>query len=295
MANSFGTIFRITTFGESHGPMIGVVIDGVESGFPIDENKIAAELSRRRPTEPGARIEKDDFLFVSGIFEGKTTGAPLTVLISNTDIRSEDYAELKDKFRPGHADWTYHIRYSNRDYRGGGRSSGRETAARVAAGAIAKQILDKYGVSFKSELSIPLEPHDGDSRGGYVTLCISGIPAGIGEPVFDKLDALLAHAIVSIGAVKGIEFGEGFNSALLYGSQNNDLMDGGSFLSNHSGGILGGLSTGQNLILRVAVKPTPSIGITGRHDECIAKRIAPVIEAMAAVTILDLIYLSRAR
>ncbi len=318
MSNTFGCIFKVTTFGESHGPMLGVVIDGIESGFKLDLDALRKEMDRRRPNTScfsSARAESDQFEIVSGLFEGKTTGTPLTILIKNEDAKSSDYEKLKDLYRPGHADETYQARYGIRDYRGGGRASARETACRVAAGAIAKQILFQKGITITTEIhSIGGKTCDfektlqeakirKDSVGGTIDCLVTGIPMGIGEPVFDKLDACLAHAVMSIGAVKGIEFGSGFGCERLYGSENNK--------PENSGGMLGGITDGTPISFRVAVKPTPSIeqkqvmkktdgteveaSIEGRHDVCICLRIGPVIEAMTAMVLLDQIYLRNAR
>ena len=318
MSNSFGSVFKVTTFGESHGPMMGVVIDGIESGFELDLKAIQTELDKRKPNSScytSARAESDTFEIVSGLFEGKTTGTPLTLIIKNEDAKSSDYEKLKDLYRPGHADETYQARYGIRDYRGGGRASGRETVCRVAAGAIAKQLLAQQGINITTEIhSIGGKTHDfektlqeakerKDSVGGSIDCLITGVPMGIGEPVFDKIDACIAHAVMSIGAVKGIEFGSGFGCENLFGSENNK--------PENSGGMLGGITDGTPISFRVAVKPTPSIempqimkttkgteiesSIEGRHDVCIALRIGPVIEAMTAMVLLDQIYLKNAR
>lgn len=318
MSNTFGSILKITTFGESHGPMLGVVIDGLESGFKLDLLAINKEMKRRSPNGDNftsTRDEEDQIEIVSGLFEGKTTGTPLTILIKNKDARPSDYEKLKALYRPGHADATYQARYGIRDYRGGGRASGRETVCRVAAGAIAKQILAKKGIILTSKIhsiggkttafeeTLQQAKNNNDSVGGTIDCLVTGVPMGIGEPVFDKLDACIAHAVMSIGAVKGIEFGSGFNCENLLGSENNK--------EQYSGGVLGGISDGTNLHFRVAVKPTPSIGktqlmkttngkmietsIEGRHDTCICLRIGPVIEAMTALVLLDQIYLKNAR
>ena len=340
--SSFGNIFKITTFGESHGAALGVVIDGVPAGLPIDLEFIQAELDRRRPGQSSlttARKEGDQAEILSGVLNGIATGTPLAIIIRNTDQRSKDYSKLEHTFRPGHADYTYTAKYGIRDVRGGGRSSGRETAARVAAGAVAKLFLQSLGVkitAFAQEIAgIKAETFDAgeieqnparcpdavaaqkmieavaiaaaqkDSVGGIVGCQITGVPAGWGEPVFDKLDALLAHAMLSLGAVKGIEFGAGFAAAAMRGSENNDALQAGanSFVTNNAGGILGGISNGDEINFRIAVKPTPSISqvqstiddqgngctmeITGRHDPCIVPRIVPVVEAMAAVVLAD--------
>jgi len=354
--NTFGTLFRITTFGESHGSALGVTIDGCPSGLALDEKVIQRELDRRRPgahasnsdgtLNPAttARKEADACEILSGVFEGKTTGTPIAVIVRNTNQRSDDYGDIISKFRPGHADFTFFAKYGTRDYRGGGRSSARETIGRVAAGAVAKAFLATKGITvtaWTSEaLGIKCETFSeeaiesnqfracdgkaaarmlerviklksrGDSGGGIISCRITGVPAGLGEPVFDKIDAELARAILSIGAIKGIEFGSGFESARMTGSEWNDPMRRAAasgtpeFESNHAGGILGGISTGAEIAFRAAVKPVPSIGIAqrtvdvdgnecdiairGRHDVCICPRVVPVIESMAALVITDL-------
>ena len=313
MSNTFGSFFRVTTFGESHGPMIGAVIDGIESNLPLDVGRIQKELDRRRPAQnefESQRNEHDRIEIVSGVFEGRTTGTPVAILIRNTDQHSKDYENLKDVYRPGHADETYEARYGVRDYRGGGRASGRETAARVAAGAVAKQVLESKGIAIESRIIsihgrkenfdevLEEAKRKGESVGGVLECTVKGMPKGIGEPVFDKLDAYIAHAVMSIGAIRGIEFGSGFSSELLYGSESN--------LPCNAGGILGGISDGNDIGFRVAVKPTPSIAkpqpmktrdggmrevrIEGRHDVCICLRIGPVVEAMTAIAVLDQLY-----
>ncbi|MBQ7159522.1 MAG: chorismate synthase [Treponema sp.] len=363
--NTIGTIFKVTTFGESHGAGLGCVIDGCPAGIPIDLDAVQADLDRRKPgaTFAGknnaavtARKEADHAEVLSGIFEGKSEGTPIAIVIRNTSQHSKDYGNLANTFRPGHADFGYFAKYGFRDYRGGGRSSGRETAARVAAGAIAKQVLkailgDNVTITAYTERAagISIEKIDfseieqnslraadnaaaekmaakieearmnKDSVGGIVACRVSGIPAGLGEPVFGKLDAELARAILSVGAVKGIEFGAGFSAADSTGSKNNDPMriaaDGSvRFESNNAGGIIGGISNGADIFFRVAVKPVPSIFreqktisaqgdgsytdsdlvIEGRHDVCLCPRIVPVIEAMAAITLADLLLQNRA-
>jgi chorismate synthase len=346
-ANTFGKFFTITTFGESHGQAIGVVIDGVPPKIPLSASDIHFDLKRRRPGQSHmttARKEEDEPQILSGVFEGKTTGTPLCILIPNADSRSKDYSAIKDVFRPGHADFTFLKKYGIRDYRGGGRSSGRETAARVAAGAVAKKILRQHQISViaftravadvyaqKVDYSVieknPVRSpdmtaaqammekidaarQDKDSVGGIIEAVIHGCPVGLGEPVFDKLDALLAHALVSIGGVKGIEFGAGFQAARMKGSAHNDkfYLDGDRVrsTSNHAGGILGGISSGEDIRLRLAVKPTSSIGqpqntvttngqdttiaIEGRHDPCLCPRMVPVVEAMIALTLVDRLF-----
>jgi chorismate synthase len=356
--NTFGAAFRVTTFGESHGAGVGVVVDGSPAGVLLDEGLIQRDLDRRRPgvnTETGTtRSEPDKAEILSGVFEGRTTGTPIAILIRNTNQHSADYDALKDLFRPGHADFTFQAKYGFRDHRGGGRSSGRETAGRVAGGAVAKAMLQTVlgaeyhataftlraaGVSCATiDYSVidanPLRAADleaakmmeerilalrerGDSAGGIVECRVTGLPAGLGESVFDKLDALLAQAMLSLGAVKGIEFGAGFAAADGQGSTMNDgfFSKNGQvgLRSNNAGGVLGGMSTGEELVFRVAVKPVPSIAaeqdtvraigkgdgeaphyadakvtIKGRHDGCICPRIVPVVEAMTHLVIADL-------
>lgn len=342
--NSFGTIFTITTFGESHGPAIGVVCDGVPPNIALSEADIQRDLDRRRPGQSSVttpRQESDTVEILSGVFEGKTTGTSLAMIIRNTNQQSKDYSDIKSKYRPGHADFTFQQKYGIRDYRGGGRSSGRETAARVAAGAVAKACLSQLGVqiiaytksvgaieSTSIDISVieqnPVRCPDlnaakkmvalieqlrdeGDSIGGVVEAVITGCPTGLGDPVFDKLDAMIAHALMSIGTIKGIEFGLGFSATLLKGSEHNDafIQKAGKIgtLTNNAGGILGGISNGEPIICRVAVKPPSSISksqhtvtqdqtpteieVHGRHDPCICPRVVPVVESMLAVTILD--------
>lgn len=340
--NSFGTAYTVTTFGESHGPALGVIIDGVESGFKIDEGAIQKEMDRRRPgANPTGteRNEIDKLTILSGTYEGFTTGTPIAMILYSTNQRSADYSHLEHVYRPGHADWTFAQKYGIRDIRGGGRSSGRETSARVAAGALAKQLLAKRGITIKAgtvqvgeviarerhwdETDNPLSCPDRkaaqsmvalieqvrnekDSIGGIIECRVEGVRPGLGEPVFGKLEALLSHAVMSIGAVKGIQFGDGFACASMRGSQFNDQRTSDGFLSNHAGGILGGISSGQEIVLQAAIKPTASIGkpqqtvtknnetttlkIEGRHDPCICSRAVVVIESMVAITLLDLYY-----
>jgi len=318
--NTFGKNFRITTFGESHGRALGVVIDGCPAGMELAEADIRPLLDRRRPGKSplaSGRTERDRVEILSGIFEGRTTGAPIAMIVRNEDARSEDYEELRGIFRPGHADFTYHEKYGIRDHRGGGRSSGRETVARVAAGAVALKILREQGISIAGrivevhgktrqqeiEREILAAKNAGDSVGGIAEIVAQGCPPGLGEPVFGKLDAQIAGAMMGIGAVKGVEIGDGFAVAKKFGSENNDPMTRDGFASNHAGGILGGISTGREIVVRIAVKPTPSIGkpqktrdtrgneveitITGRHDPCIVPRIIPVAEAMLALVLAD--------
>lgn len=343
--STYGNIFKITTWGESHGKGLGVVIDGCPAGIPLCEEDIQKDMDRRKPgsNKYGTkRQEGDKVEIMSGVFEGKTTGTPISLIIFNQDQRSRDYSNICNVYRPGHADLGFETKYGFRDYRGGGRSSGRETSARVAAGAVARKLLEELGIEIKAYTTAicnvkaeninlsecannPLYMPDNnaaekasklldeaikncDSVGGIVECNITGLPIGIGEPVFDKLDASLSKAIMSIGATKGIEFGTGFDSAESYGSYNNDnfYMDNGNIKkeTNHSGGVLGGFSDGSDVKFRVAFKPTPSIAqpqktvnnsgenteitITGRHDPIVVPRAVVVVEAMAAVTIADL-------
>lgn len=347
--SSFGTIFKITTWGESHGKALGVTIDGCPAGIPLTEEDIQKELDRRKPgSNPYGtkRNESDTAIILSGVFEGKTTGTPITIAVYNADHHSADYSNIADKFRPGHADYGFQAKYGFRDYRGGGRSSGRETLCRVAAGAVAKKILSELGIEvmaytisigpvsidrdkmdiskrFDNPLVMPDEEaaekaaayldkcmSERDSAGGVAECVIKGVPAGIGEPVFDKLDAVLGMAVLSIGAVKGIEFGAGFSASSMRGSQNNDpfVSENGTVkkLSNNSGGILGGISDGSDIIFRAAFKPTPSISqkqqtvntsgenieieIKGRHDPIIVPRAIVVVEAMSAIALTDMIF-----
>jgi len=338
--SSFGTLFRVTTFGESHGGAVGVVVEGVTPGLGLCDADIQAQLDRRRPGQSAVttpRQEADTVHILSGVFEGRATGTPVMMLVYNRDQRPEAYADIRDLFRPGHADYTYFHKYGLRDYRGSGRASGRETVGRVAAGAIARKQLAQRGVSItaycKRAGGIECEALDfteieqnivraadreaarrivekilaaraaNDSIGGVVECRVRGVPAGLGEPVFDKLDADLAKAILSIGATKGIEFGAGFAAADMTGSQHNDQMDHSGFLTNHAGGILGGISTGAEIIFRVAFKPTASIAqpqrtvdvhgheVTcethGRHDPAVFPRAIPVVEAMTAIVLED--------
>lgn len=339
-ANTYGDIIRVTTFGESHGPALGAVLDGVKPGIEFSAEDIQAQLNRRRPGQSAVttpRDEKDRVEVLSGVFDGKTTGAPIAMVIFNRDHDSSKYEGIKDLFRPGHADFMYYRKYGLRDHRGGGRSSGRETAGRVLGGAFARQELAQRGVrlvahaveiagitarrcDYEAIESNPVrcaDPEaaeqmvrailaakdDNDSVGGVVQLEIHSLPAGLGDPVFQKLDARLTAAIMTIGAIKGIEVGDGFALTRRRGSQSNDAMAERSFVSNHAGGITGGISTGQPVVLRIAVKPTSSIArpqrtldtrlqdrtieTHGRHDPCIVPRVIPVIESMAALALLD--------
>jgi len=296
---------------------MGCVIDGCPAGLEVSANEIEAELARRRPSSAfGSRDETDTPEILSGIFEGKTLGSPIAIIVRNKNQNSGDYDKLKDIYRPGHADFTWQAKYGRRDHRGGGRSSGRETLSRVAAGAVAKKFLSLHGIaiSARSLTSPDIEKirSEGDSAGGIISCCVKGMPAGLGEPVFDKLDARLAEAVISIGACKGIEFGAGFSAADMKGSENNDQPGGngnGEFASNNSGGILGGISTGQDILFKAAFKPTPSISkkqkaydkngniveieIHGRHDTCIVPRAVVVVEAMTALVLADFLLLSR--
>ena len=318
--NSFGRNFRITSFGESHGAAVGVVIDGCPAGMKLTREDIQPLLDRRRPgTSPltSSRNEKDQAEILSGIFEGKTTGAPIAMMVRNEHQKPSDYEELREKFRPGHADFTWQEKYGIRDHRGGGRSSGRETLGRVAAGAVALKYLSEHGITVNGRIlavhgktnpdefqqEIMMAKEAGDSVGGIVKITAAGCPPGLGDPVFGKLDALIAGAMMGIGAVKGVELGDGFGAAARFGSENNDPMTRDGFLSNHAGGILGGISSGQDIVVRIAVKPTPSIvkvqqtrdihgdvveiSVGGRHDPCIVPRIVPVAEAMLALVLVD--------
>ena len=351
--NSFGTLFRFTTWGESHGPAIGCVVDGVPPLLDLAEPDIQHWLDRRKPGQSRfttQRREADEVRILSGVFEGKTTGTPIALEIQNTDQRSKDYGEIKDRFRPGHADYTYYAKYGIRDYRGGGRSSARETASRVAAGAVARVILGP-GITIRGAL-VQIGAHRidrdrwdwdeiernpfwcpdaaaatqweayldsvrkaGSSIGAVIEVIASGVPAGLGNPIYRKLDAELASAMMSINAVKGVEIGDGFAAAALSGEDNADEMRMGNtgvrFLSNHAGGILGGISTGQDIVVRFAVKPTSSIlterrtvtvdGIEttistkGRHDPCVGIRAVPVGEAMMAAVLADHLMQHRAQ
>ena len=325
--STLGRIFTVTTWGESHGKAIGVVIDGCPAGVPLEEEDIQKLLDRRKPGQnrfTTARKEGDLVEILSGTFEGKTTGTPISLIVRNQDQRSRDYSAISEIYRPGHADYTFDAKYGFRDYRGGGRSSGRETIGRVAAGAIAEKILGKLGIEVRAYAK-KIGPYDAsdkeaveaylndkmskmDSVGGIVECRVTGMPAGIGDPVFEKLDANLAKAVMSIGAVKGVEIGDGFGAALALGSENNDPFraDGNGKIrkkTNHSGGILGGISDGSEIVLRAAFKPTASIAqvqesvnrsgenveiqVKGRHDPVIVNRAVVVVESMVALTVLD--------
>lgn len=338
--NSFGTLFRITTWGESHGKALGVVIDGCPPGLEISEEEIQKEMEKRRPgvgIGTSSRKERDRIEILSGVFEGKTTGTPISIIIWNEDVDSTPYDEMRDIFRPGHADFTYQVKYGIRDHRGGGRASARETVGRVAAGAVAKKILRKERteiMAYTVELGgvraekIDFEAIDknvfrcpdpqaalsmekrieevklqGDTLGGVVEILVQGCPPGLGEPVFDKLESDLAKALMSIGAVKGVEVGAGFGMTRMLGSEGNDPLGPEGFRKNDAGGILGGISSGADLLMRVAVKPIPSIRleqrtvdssmqpislqIKGRHDVSAIPRINSVCEAMVAIVLTD--------
>ncbi|APJ15323.1 TPA: chorismate synthase [Aeromonas hydrophila] len=347
--NSFGQLFRVTTFGESHGLALGAVVDGCPPGLEISETDLQGDLDRRKPgtsryTTP--RREPDEVKILSGVFEGKTTGTSIGLLIENTDQRSKDYSDIKDLFRPGHADYTYHQKYGQRDYRGGGRSSARETAMRVAAGAIAKKYLKQvHGIEITGFLSqlgpIKAEAFDaaqieqnpfffpdagklealdqymrdlkkeGNSIGAKVQVIASNVPVGLGEPVFDRLDADIAHAMMGINAVKGVEIGDGFAVVEQKGSEHRDEMTPAGFASNHAGGILGGISSGQDIVVSMALKPTSSITVPGktittegeatemitkgRHDPCVGIRAVPIAEAMLALVLMDHLLRHRAQ
>jgi chorismate synthase len=347
VSNSYGTLFKITTFGESHGVAIGVIIDGCPAGLEIDELFVQSELSRRKPGQSKIttqRKEEDTFKILSGVFEGKSTGTPIAIVIENQDQRSKDYGHIENTFRPSHADFTYQEKYGIRDHRGGGRSSARETAARVAAGAIAKLLLKEYSIeinAFVSQVGELKAPHyslldfsktednivrcpdpamaekmialidqvrlDRDTIGGIVTCVIKNTPVGLGEPVFDKLHAELGKAMLSINAVKGFEYGSGFEGVQLRGSQHNDEFynDQGKIRTktNHSGGVQGGISNGEDIYFNVAFKPVATImqdqqtvdkdgneavvSGKGRHDPCVVPRAVPIVEAMAALVVVD--------
>ncbi|MCF5725896.1 chorismate synthase [Aeromonas veronii] len=347
--NSFGQLFRVTTFGESHGLALGAVVDGCPPGLEISEADLQGDLDRRKPgtsryTTP--RREPDEVKILSGVFEGKTTGTSIGLLIENTDQRSKDYSDIKDLFRPGHADYTYHQKYGQRDYRGGGRSSARETAMRVAAGAIAKKYLKQvHGIEITGFLSqlgpIKAEAFDaaqieqnpfffpdagkleeldqymrdlkkeGNSIGAKVQVIARNVPVGLGEPVFERLDADIAHAMMGINAVKGVEIGDGFAVVEQKGSEHRDEMTPAGFASNHAGGILGGISSGQDIVVSMALKPTSSITVPGktintegeaiemitkgRHDPCVGIRAVPIAEAMLALVLMDHLLRHRAQ
>jgi chorismate synthase len=346
--NTFGKLFTVTTFGESHGPALGCIIDGCPPGIEISEADLQRDLDRRKPgtsRHTTQRREPDEVKILSGVFEGKTTGTPIGLLIENTDQRSKDYSNIASSFRPGHADYTYLQKYGVRDYRGGGRSSARETAMRVAAGAVAKKWLAAKGIEVRGYLSqlgpvkaeqvVWEEVHNnpffcpdpdkvkemedymddlrksGDSVGAKLTVVASGAPVGLGEPIFDRLDAELAHALMSINAVKGVEIGDGFDVVEQKGTEHRDEMTPEGFLSNHAGGILGGISTGQDIIAHIALKPTSSLRIPGQsvdcdgnvievvtkgcYDPCVGIRATPIAEAMMAMVLVDHLLRNRAQ
>lgn len=339
--NSFGKLFIVTTFGESHGPTIGGIVDGCPPGLALAAADLQVDLDRRRPgrsRHTTQRRESDQVRILSGVFEGRTTGTPIGLTIHNQDQRSKDYSEIATKFRPGHADYSYEMKYGVQDYRGGGRSSARETAIRVAAGGIAKKYLrDRLGIRVRGYLSQlgPIRPtgldweqveknpffcpdasvvpaleaymdalrKEGDSIGAQVTVVAESVPAGLGEPVFDRLDADIAHALMSINAVKGMEIGAGFACVTQKGTEHRDEITPNGFLSNNAGGVLGGISSGQDIVARIALKPTSSLRLpgrtidrsgtateiitTGRHDPCVGIRATPIAEAMLAIVIMD--------
>ena len=339
--NSFGKLFVVTTFGESHGPAIGCIVDGCPPGMELSEADIQVDLDRRRPgrsRHTTQRNEPDQVKILSGIFEGKTTGTPIGLIVENKDQRSKDYGDIKDKFRPGHADYTYHQKYGIRDYRGGGRSSARETTMRVAAGAIARKYLrQRLGIEVHGYVArlgpIELEAKDlsivndnpffcadpdrldeldrymddlrekGDSIGAKISVLASNVPPGLGEPVFDKLEADLAYGLMSINAVKGVELGAGFAAVIQHGSEHRDEMSASGFSKNDAGGTLGGISSGQDILASIALKPTSSISVPGktidkagkatqivtkgRHDPCVGLRATPIAEAMVALVLMD--------
>ncbi len=339
--NSFGKLFTVTSFGESHGPAIGCIVDGCPPGMPLTGADLQHDLDRRKPGKSRhttQRREADEVQILSGVFEGRTTGTPIGLIIHNTDQRSKDYSKIMDRFRPGHADYTYQQKYGVRDYRGGGRSSARETAMRVAAGAIAKKYLrEQQGIEirgylaqlgplrleFKDWLSVEnnaffcpdparvgeLEEYmdalrkEGNSVGARINVVATGVPPGLGEPIFDRLDADIAHAMMSINAVKAVEMGAGFDCVSQKGTEHRDEITPQGFLSNHAGGVLGGISSGQDILVSIALKPTSSIRLpgqtvdidgnavevvtTGRHDPCVGIRATPIAEAMLAIVLMD--------
>ncbi|WP_211828217.1 chorismate synthase [Kistimonas asteriae] len=346
--NTIGKLFTVTTFGESHGPGLGCIVDGCPPGIPLDEQMLQQDLDRRKPGTSRyttQRREPDAVRILSGVFEGVTTGTPIGLLIENTDQRSKDYSEIKDRFRPAHADYGYWHKYGIRDYRGGGRSSARETAMRVAAGAIARQFLKAQGIAVRGYLSqmgpIKAETFDwdevyrnpffcpdaakaaemadyintlrkeGNSIGARITVIATGLMPGLGEPVFDRLDADLAHALMSINAVKGVEIGAGFDCVEQKGTDHRDEMTPEGFLSNNAGGILGGITTGQDVVAHIALKPTSSLLVPGRsidveghpvevvtkgrHDPCVGVRATPIAEAMMAIVLMDHLLRHRAQ
>ncbi|WP_428033975.1 chorismate synthase [Amphritea sp.] len=346
--NTYGKLFTVTTFGESHGPALGCIIDGCPPGIELTEADLQRDLDRRKPgtsRHTTQRREADEVKILSGVFEGKTTGTPIGLLIENTDQRSKDYSNIEETFRPAHADYVYTHKYGFRDYRGGGRSSARETAMRVAAGAVAKKFLAAKGVEVRGYLSqlgpIKIDGFDwdqveqnpffcpdvnkvaemeaymdalrkeGNSVGAKISVSATGVPVGLGEPIFDRLDAELAHALMSINAVKGVEIGDGFACVAQKGTEHRDEMTPEGFLSNHSGGILGGISTGQEITAHIALKPTSSLRLPGRsinsrgeaievvthgrHDPCVGIRATPIAEAMMAIVLMDHLLRHRAQ
>ena len=347
--NSIGKLFTVTSFGESHGPAIGCIVDGCPPGMALSESDLQHDLDRRKPGKSRhttQRRESDEVQILSGVFEGRTTGTPIGLIIHNTDQRSKDYSKIMDRFRPGHADYTYQQKFGLRDYRGGGRSSARETAMRVAAGGIAKKYLkQKLGIEIRGYLSqlgpielelkdwssvednpffcpdpdrVPeLEKYmdalrkDGNSIGARVNVVASGMPVGLGEPVFDRLDADIAHAMVGINAVKGVEIGAGFDSVIQKGTEHRDEITPEGFLSNNAGGVLGGISSGQDITVSMALKPTSSLRLPGksvdlagkpvdvvtegRHDPCVGIRATPIAEAMLAIVLMDHLLRHRAQ
>ena len=347
--NSFGKLFTVTGFGESHGPAIGCIVDGCPPGMALSEADLQDDLDRRKPGKSRhttQRREADQVRILSGVFEGVTTGTPIALLIENTDQRSKDYSEIMHRFRPGHADYTYQQKYGRRDYRGGGRSSARETAMRVAAGSIAKKYLaEKYGMQIRGYMAqlgpIKYENFDwdaveknvfffpdaakldeleaymdalrkeGNSIGARINVVASGIPPGLGEPIFDRLDADLAHALMSINAVKGVEIGAGFDCVEQKGTEHRDEITPEGFVSNHAGGVLGGISSGQDILASLALKPTSSLRLPGRsvdihgnpvevitkgrHDPCVGIRATPIAEAMMAIVLMDHVLRHRAQ
>ena len=347
--NTIGKLFTVTTFGESHGAALGCIVDGCPPGLCLTEQDMQRDLDRRKPGQSRyttQRREGDQVKILSGTFEGRTTGTPIGLIIENTDQRSKDYSNIKDQFRPAHADYTYFQKYGIRDYRGGGRSSARETAMRVAAGAIAKKyLLEIAGITIRGYLSqlgpikaekvlfdeiennpffcpdpdkVPeMETYmqqllkEGDSVGAKITVIATGVPPGLGEPVFDRLDAEIAHGLMSINAVKGVEIGAGFDSVAQRGTDHRDEIIPEGFLSNHAGGVLGGISSGQDIVAHLALKPTSSLRVpgrsvdinghaievvtTGRHDPCVGIRATPIAEAMLAITLMDHLFRHRAQ
>jgi chorismate synthase len=347
--NSIGKLFTVTTFGESHGMAMGATVDGCPPGLELNEADLQIDLDRRKPgtsRHTTQRREADEVLILSGVFEGKTTGTPIGLIIHNTDQRSKDYSEIMDRFRPGHADYTYQQKYGVRDYRGGGRSSARETAMRVAAGAIAKKWLkQRYGIEIRGYLSQlgPIKPEafdwdevgnnsffcpdagkvaeleaymdalrkEGDSIGARVTVVATGVPPGLGEPIFDRLDADIAHALMSINAVKGVEIGAGFACVEQKGTEHRDEITPEGFIGNNAGGVLGGISSGQDIVASIAMKPTSSLRLPGqsvnlkgepievvtkgRHDPCVGIRATPIAEAMLAIVLMDHMLRQRAQ